>query len=141
MSDRDTALFANTAFYTAFATKDMAAMERLWARDEDVTCIHPGWPPLTGRDVIVGSWRRIFTGGHSPEISCRRAEAALHGHVAIVTCIEIISGGGAAQQALAATNIFVKSPDSREWHMVHHQAGPANIDPSNVGDDETPAMN
>jgi hypothetical protein len=141
MSDRDTALFANTAFYTAFATRDLVAMDRLWARDEKVTCVHPGWPPLAGRETVLGSWKNIFTGGHAPDISCRRAEAAVHGSIAVVTCVEVISSDGAPQQALVATNIFIKSLDSREWHMVHHHAGPANIDLSQVDEDETPPMN
>ena len=39
-------LFANEAFYRAFADRDMDAMAALWAADGPVACIHPGWPAL-----------------------------------------------------------------------------------------------
>jgi ketosteroid isomerase-like protein len=139
MSDRETALFANAAFYAAFAGRDMARLERLWA-DGDVTCIHPGWPPLKGREAVMGSWKRIVSSDGSPRISCRKASATIRGATAVVTCIEIIKGDG-GEQALAATNIFVRSEDGKDWRMVHHQAGPAHIDPGDIEDDEKPAMN
>ncbi|HJN60958.1 MAG TPA: nuclear transport factor 2 family protein [Alphaproteobacteria bacterium] len=41
MSDEQAVLDANQAFYTAFAGGDMAAMERIWAREAPVCCIHP----------------------------------------------------------------------------------------------------
>jgi ketosteroid isomerase-like protein len=138
MSDHDTALFANAAFYAAFADRDVAALTRLWG-DGDVTCIHPGWPPLVGRDEVLASWRNILTGGGAPEISCRQAKAVLHGNVAVVTCMEMIAVQGQVQQALSATNMFVKA--GKEWRMIHHQAGPANIDPRRVEEDEKPPAN
>jgi hypothetical protein len=42
-------LFANETFYLAFSHRDFDAMERLWARESPVLCIHPGWPALTLR--------------------------------------------------------------------------------------------
>ena len=35
-------LFANEAFYRAFADRDMAAMDGVWAVHAPVACIHPG---------------------------------------------------------------------------------------------------
>jgi ketosteroid isomerase-like protein len=140
MSDRETALFANEAFYMAFASRDMATIEHLWA-DEDVTCIHPGWPPLSGREAVVGSWRNILTGGNAPNISCRNAKAMIRGTTAVITCIEVITDGGGNQQALAATNIFARTADTKEWRMLHHQAGPAHIDPRMIEEDESPPPN
>jgi hypothetical protein len=51
----DAVLFANEAFYQAFATRDLAAMEQVWARHCPVACIHPGWPPLHGATVFGDS--------------------------------------------------------------------------------------
>ena len=48
-------LAANAAFYEAFDQRDMDAMERLWANQVPVCCIHPGWGPLFGRHD--GLWR------------------------------------------------------------------------------------
>src|SRR5262245_1739993 len=59
MMTRDEAevLAANEAFYTLFASRDLAAMEQLWAKSHAVTCIHPGWSPLMSRASVISSWR------------------------------------------------------------------------------------
>jgi hypothetical protein len=36
-------LDANSAFYRAFAARDVAAMEAVWSGERPVACIHPGW--------------------------------------------------------------------------------------------------
>ena len=50
-------LFANDAYYAAFADGDPAAMDALWARRAPVSCIHPGQTALTDRAAIMASWR------------------------------------------------------------------------------------
>ena len=50
--DHEAVLFANEAFYQAFAARDLAAMEEVWAHHCPVACIHPGWPPLHGRQAV-----------------------------------------------------------------------------------------
>ncbi len=118
MSEREAVLFANEAFYRAFVDRDIAAMEAVWASDGPVACIHPGWPPLAGRDAVIESWRRILANEDSPQVVCRQPMSFLYGDVAFVICFESV---GAA--ALVATNVFRR--DGRQWRMVHHQAGPA----------------
>ena len=120
--DRDAILFANEAFYRAFADRDSAAMEDLWAKDAPVVCIHPGWAPLTDRETVVASWRAILTGRNAPDIKCRNPRVFQHGETAIVICFEMIGAG-----FLVATNCFVRQRG--RWKMVHHQAGPTNQDP------------
>lgn len=123
MSDRDAVLFANEAFYMAFAERNMEAMEKSWAESETVTCIHPGWGVLQGHEKVMQSWLSILANPDSPEISCRNATAHVHGAMAVVTCFEEIDGN-----FLIASNIFVK--DGSTWRLVHHQAGPTNDTPS-----------
>ena len=116
MSQRPAVLFANDAFYTAFATGDLAAMDAVWARRAPVCCIHPGWtaPPATAT------------------IRCVRPEVFLLGDAAWVACYEILPNGN-----LIATNIFV--PEDGAWRMVHHHAGPAP--PVDAGDEaDTPRV-
>ena len=48
MSDEEAVLAANEAFYRAFAARDFAAMDALWAAEAPVACIHPGWDALVG---------------------------------------------------------------------------------------------
>jgi len=110
-------LEANSAFYAAFAARDLAALEAVWARRAPLTCIHPGWNALRGRDEVMASWRAIL-GGSPPAIRCTAAAANVAGEAAWVVCLEQIPGG----PALAATNLFVR--EERAWRLCHHQAGP-----------------
>src|SRR5205814_4582275 len=68
MTDSDAVLAANLEFYRAFATRDLDAMDALWARQAPVACIHPGWPPLADRPSIMASWRGILSNSDSPRI-------------------------------------------------------------------------
>jgi hypothetical protein len=34
---------ANHAFYAAFGNLDIGEMDEIWAHQDYVTCIHPGW--------------------------------------------------------------------------------------------------
>ncbi len=110
-------LDANAAFYRAFAARDADAMAALWAQAHPVSCIHPGWDVLDGRDAVLASWVSILESGGAPEIACSVAEARVVGNVAWVTCHEVIGNG-----RLAATNVFVL--EGGAWRMVHHQATP-----------------
>ncbi|WP_119458594.1 nuclear transport factor 2 family protein [Rhodospirillaceae bacterium SYSU D60014] len=127
--DYEAVLFANEAFYRAFASRDLEAMQALWASHRPVACVHPGWGVLTDRDAIIESWRGILASANAPEISCREARAFLIGDVAFVICFEAIDGG-----FLIATNIFARE-DGR-WKIVHHQAGPTAEQPEDGGEPE-----
>lgn len=122
MSDRELVLFANEAFYRAFADQDFEAMSELWAEHAPCSCIHPGWAPLHGRDQVLESWAAIIANPDSPDIACHAARATLYDATAVVICYEELAG-----QYLVATNVFVR--EGRLWKMVHHQAGPTTAAP------------
>jgi len=133
MAQQEAVLFANEAFYLAFSSKDLAAMADIWATKVRVTCIHPGWPPLFGRDEVMESWEGIFA-GDTPQISCHGAQAHMYGDSATVLCYERIP-----ESYLVATNVFVR--DGGLWKLVHHQAGPTQSGPSVDDDVELPHFN
>lgn len=110
-------LAVNAAFYTAFAARDGATMERLWAERHPVACVHPGWPPLLGRAAVIESWQRILANPQAPKIRCFRERALLYGSVALVICHEILEEG-----LLVATNTFVR--EGGLWRLAHHQSSP-----------------
>jgi ketosteroid isomerase-like protein len=109
-------LAANQAFYEAFAERNAGAMERLWAREHVIACIHPGWAPLHGSEAVIGSWRAILGSPEAPRIEVSDATALVVGDIAFVTCIEHVQGG-----KLAATNVFAL--ERGEWRVLHHHAG------------------
>ena len=128
MSSEFDVLDANSAFYAAFAGRDLAAMDAVWASDAPVACVHPGWDALRGRDAVMESWRAILTGPGSPEIGCSHAFAQMIGNIALVVCREHVAGGD-----LVATNVFIL--EAGAWKMVHHQASPLATEDDEVRDE------
>jgi hypothetical protein len=116
MTDQDAVLAANLEFYRAFATRDLAAMDALWARRAQVACLHPGWTALKDRESIMESWAGILSNPDAPRIACYDEQAFLYGDLALVLCEEELEGG-----ALAASNFFVR--EDGVWRIAHHQAG------------------
>ncbi|MBI1263036.1 MAG: DUF4440 domain-containing protein [Rhizobiales bacterium] len=118
-SDRDRAalLFANETFYRAFASKDVTLMSAVWADEEPVTCLHPGWPPLEGRETVLQSWHAILTNPSSPDMACMGARPGIHGDIGLVICYEQVG-----EDYLIATNIFARAGNG--WRLIHHQSGP-----------------
>jgi hypothetical protein len=120
MTDLDAVLTANRTFYQAFALRDPDAMDRLWAREAAVSCIHPGWPPLLDRAVIMGSWRNILHAPSALAMHCGGSQGRVYGTTALVLCEEIME-----ETVFAATNLFVL--EQGQWRMVHHQATPIAV--------------
>ena len=116
MTDGDQILAANAAFYAAFAGRDFAAMIRIWA-DEDVSCIHPGWPPLVGRKAVLDSYKGLLSNPAQVRIDQSHEIVSTFENQARVLCIETV-----AESTLAATNLFRRI--NGVWRMTHHQASP-----------------
>lgn len=116
MTDRDTLLALNQAFYRAFNACDLPAMEALWAETLPVSCIHPGWTALFGREAVLDSWRDILR-SENPSVHARNERVTIHGDTALVVCEEVLGPA-----VLAATNLFAREDGS--WRLAHHQAGP-----------------
>lgn len=117
MSDASAILAANAAFYAAFAAGDFAALAAIWAEQETISCIHPGWPAIVGRTAVIGSWREILNNPARPQIVCAEPYAIVDGDHGRVICIELVDGA-----PLAATNSFRLVQGA--WRLVHHQSSP-----------------
>jgi hypothetical protein len=116
MSDRAAVLFANEAFYVAFLNRDIKSMDDLWARGPNVSCIHPGWNHLAGRDVVIESWEAILANQQNPVFSIQGATASIYKDTAVVICYEVFE-----QATMIATNVFVQ--EDGDWRIMHHQSG------------------
>ena len=119
MSDdiRQPVLDANRSFYRAFAQRDLPTMEDLWARNSPIACIHPGWPPIFGRESVIASWRGILGNPSQGAIVCSDERVLVNGDTAVVICNESVAGA-----LLIATNIFLR--ENGAWRLIHHQGGP-----------------
>jgi ketosteroid isomerase-like protein len=127
MGDQDEILGANAAYYRAFASGDFAAMSRIWA-EEQVSCVHPGWPVLVGRPAVLESWRNILRNPAMERIEFHDATAMVAGDEARVLCVEIVGA-----TPFAASNWFRRIGGA--WRMIHHHASPIALQ----GEDDVPA--
>ena len=121
---------ANRRFYEAFESLDIRQMDQVWRPDDNVQCIHPGWPPLIGWPSVRDSWVRIFNNTRSMHFEISDHKITIHGRVAWVICLEAITTSideTDQKTQVLATNIFVHGedrPHGHDWSMVHHHGSP-----------------
>jgi ketosteroid isomerase-like protein len=122
-ADRNAVAEANARFYRAFEALDLAEMEQVWAHGDDVKCVHPGWPLLTGWPAVRESWRTIFQNTEEMRFTISDVRAEIGGTLGWVTCTENILSdvrGRVAVTSILATNLFTLVDDA--WLLVHHHA-------------------
>jgi ketosteroid isomerase-like protein len=115
----------NEAFYEAFESLDIASIDRLWAKQEYVTCIHPGWTLRLGWPAVRDSWVLIFNNTFSMKFELTEIQIQVAGDLAWVICTENITSrqGDVTQESrVLATNLYERM-DGR-WLMIHHHGSP-----------------
>lgn len=127
---------ANEALYSAFESLDVKEMEKIWAHENYVQCIHPGWGLLRGWELVIGSWRRIFDNTEEIRFMLTEVQIKIKDSIAWVTLYENITsrvGEEVATGVVLTTNIFEKRPDG--WFLIHHHGSnvanpPGHLNPS-----------
>ena len=116
---------ANAAFYRAIDSGSIERMAELWAHEDFVQCVHPGWDVVSGWAKVRQSWEQIFAGGQKMLISATNVMVNYAGELTWVTCTESITifedTNFDTVQAIA-TNLFVQRDG--KWLLVHHHASP-----------------
>jgi uncharacterized protein (TIGR02246 family) len=110
-------------FYEAFSRLDLETMQRLWAEDADVSCIHPGGPLIQGKDGVIQSWGEIFTSASPPTIEYRVLSTRAAEDLAVHLVEERIRPSGersAEATRVLATNVYVVREGG--WRMLAHHA-------------------
>jgi len=116
---------ANEAFYQSFERLDISAMDKIWAPQEYVTCIHPGWSIRVGWPAVRDSWVVIFNNTFSMKFRLTELQVQVAADVAWVICTENITSrvGDADQNSLVvATNLYERIGGS--WKIIHHHGSP-----------------
>ena len=128
---------AENAFYDAFERANLAAMMAVWAESDDVVCIHPSGPRLTGFEAVRESWTQIFSGGVQLRVKPTEQKRFAGQTVAVHTVVEVLTAPGAqgAPQTVLATNVYELGDGG--WRMVVHHATPMPEAPAQA--DEPPA--
>ncbi len=116
---------AEAAFYEALENADLEAMMAVWADDEEIVCVHPGGPRLSGFDRVRDSWRQIFAGGPSMRFHLSGQQYLGGVRLAIHSVHEniVVTGQTKPLSPIVATNIYLLT--ERGWRMVVHHASPA----------------
>ncbi|MFH8797180.1 nuclear transport factor 2 family protein [Streptomyces sp. NPDC017941] len=113
-----------------------------------ISCVHPGWPVLTGRGEVLRSYALIMANTEYIQFFLTDLRVCVAGDTALVTCTEnILSGGPAPQggdelgplvgQLVVATNVFRRTPDG--WKLWSHHASPVLAESGDDEDDDTPS--
>lgn len=137
MSDRDSILEANRAFYRAFESLDADRMGEVWLRDQRIVCIHPGWPRLIGWGPIMNSWARIFEDAFEMRFELDDPQVMASGDLAVVVVEENLTQSGydgTTCTRVLATNVFERAQG--RWWMVSHHGSPVLAPP----DSEEPRL-
>lgn len=116
---------ANDVFYEAFESLEIANMERIWAKEDYVTCIHPGWTLRAGWPAVRDSWVLIFNNVFSMTFKLTELQVQVSQDIAWVVCTENIihrQGETSQESRVLATNLYERL-DGR-WLMIHHHGSP-----------------
>jgi len=128
---------ANQNFYRAFETLKIEEMEKVWARDAEVQCGHPGWRILRGWGPVMESWRRIFENTPSMKFTLTDVKIEVSGNLAWVTLYENLNSSVEGQSysvAVLTTNMFHKTTEG--WRMILHH-GSSVAQPPDEDDSST----
>ena len=130
MSNRifPTAQDAENAFYEALERCDLDGMMAVWAEDEDIVCVHPGGPRLTGQDQVRESWAQIFSSGPRARVHIANQVAISGMMLAVHSVHENFTLEGAARRdvtplPVVATNVYLRT--AAGWRMIVHHGSPA----------------
>lgn len=118
-------LAANARFYSALSLANVSAMQGLWLKSSQATCLHPGWNLINGYDAIQQSWAAIFVNQGPVHIWCTDTSVSFESGLAWVSCLEHVDATATPTGAVLTTqarNAFYETPSG--WRMMHHLAEP-----------------
>jgi len=121
-----------SAFYEALERCDLAAMMTVWAEDEEIVCVHPGGPRLTGYALVREGWRHIFAGGTRLKVQLLALSTVHAPFTAMHSVIEQITVLGQKHLAapVVATNLYIRG--ALGWRMIVHHG--SAVPPDSIGD-------
>jgi uncharacterized protein (TIGR02246 family) len=126
-------------FYEALQNADLDKLMAVWSDDDEIACVHPGGPRVSGHAAIRASFEAIFANGAIPlrPQGVRRLQTlgcAVH-H--LVEHVSITDAQGSRSAWVLATNVYVKT--AQGWRMVAHHASPGSEGAGEPAPGETPA--
>lgn len=116
---------AEAAFYEALERGDLEAMMEVWAEDEEIVCVHPTGPRLSGYDQVRESWAHIFHSRQRLQVHLSHQVYASGMMIAVHSVHEnfVIAGEDQPRGPVVATNVYLRTGNG--WRLLVHHASPA----------------
>lgn len=118
---------AEAAFYEALERADLEAMMQVWSDEEEVSCIHPDGPRLTGYEPVRENWSQIFNSGQRLQLQLSDqviVSGIMYSIHSLHENILVLGGQGAGSRSLVVTtNVYLRAGGG--WRMVLHHASRA----------------
>lgn len=135
-----TAQDAENAFYEALERGDLEGMMAVWSEDEDIVCVHPTGPRLSGQDQVRESWAKIFAGGAGPRVHISQQVAVTGMMIAVHSVHEnfTVAGDPRPPVPVLATNVYLRT--AAGWRMIVHHASHAPGQPESAPREATPKL-
>ena len=101
-------------------------MKAVWSDSDDVTCVHPGHPLISGADLVLNSWRALFSSaGGMPKLEAQRQRVVLR-------CVEINQCVGCTRQFFTKSFLgddaaVLARSSGEEPASPRHRAGVASM--------------
>lgn len=113
---------AEAAFYEAIERADMAMLDNVWSKDENIVCVHPGAMRIEGREAVMDSFVKLFS--DAPMLSFSIVDTLYTGNdsLAVHLVREEIALDGQVVSIMVSTNIF--QMEEGGWRMLLHHASP-----------------
>jgi len=108
------------AFYEALEAANLDAMMEVWAEDEEIVCVHPGWPRLAGYQQIRDNWAQIFRSGQRLKVHLSE-HLCVQGMMLTVHSLHeniLVAGESKARAPVVTTNVYLRTAGG--WRMVVH---------------------
>jgi ketosteroid isomerase-like protein len=121
---------AETAFYEALERADLEAMMEVWAEDEEIVCVHPGGPRLTGYEQVRESWAQLFKARQRLQVRLA-SQVYVQGMMLSIHSVHeniAVAGEPKARPPMVATNVYLRTGNG--WRLLVHHASPAPAAPA-----------
>lgn len=111
-------------FYEALQGADITKLMAAWSDDDEIVCVLPGGPRVSGLRAIRASFEAVFANGGIPVRieKVRRLtypQAAVH-H--LLVRVDVNTDEGVQTAWVIVTNVYVKTDQG--WRLVVHHASP-----------------
>jgi len=116
---------AEAAFYEALESGNLDAMMEVWAKDQEIVCVHPGGERLVGYEGVRAGWAQIMASGQRIRVSLSD-QTVLSGMMLVVHSLHeniSIQGGRRPSVPVVVTNAYLRTDNG--WRMIVHHASPA----------------